>query len=521
MVLDAARVRTALSNGEFMPFFQPVVEMRSRRLVGFEVLARWCDPDGGVILPDAFVPGAERDGWLSELTGQLLYQAFTDIKCAPEHLLLAFNISAYQLHDRHLPKQIRNAAKAAGFALDRLSLELTESALVEDFERAREVAGDLKSMGCRLALDDFGIGFSSLRTLQDLPFDILKVDRSFVQSMTMSKESRKIVAAVVGLGQSLGITTVAEGIATEEQDAMLLWLGCDYGQGWLFGEAVPAKALPETMAALQERKMQRPAGGMPSRHSVSEFDRAPAMRLAQLRAVYDGAPVGLAFLDRDLRYVTLNRRLADMNGAAVEEHLGRTVKEMIPEIYPLVEPFIRRALDGESIPGVEIERPASGPNGGKTLLLSYEPARDEAGEVVGVSVALADVTAMRAAEKSCREVEEHFRSLLDLNPQIPWIIDSEGRALDVSERWMAATGREVDSWRGFGWLDSLHPDDVAHTREVLSQSLQSGEPIDVKYRVRPAGGEWTWKRARGWPRRDAQGGIPYWYGILEESEADT
>ena len=330
------------------------------------------------------------------------------------------------------------------------------------------------------------------------------------------------MAAVVGLGQSLGITTVAEGIATEEQDAILLWLGCDYGQGWLFGEPVPAQALPETMAALQERKTPRPAqAGMPPRHSVSEFDRAPAMRLAQLRAVYDGAPVGLAFLDRDLRYVTLNRRLADMNGAAVEEHLGRTVKEMIPEIYPLVEPFIRRALNGESIPGVEVEKPGTGPEGGKTLLLSYEPARDEAGEVVGVSVALADVTAMRAAEKSCREVEEHFRSLLDLNPQIPWIIDSEGRALDVSERWMAATGREVDSWRGFGWLDSLHPDDVAHTREVLSRSLQSGEPIDVKYRVRPAGGEWTWKRARGWPRRDAQGGIPYWYGILEESEADT
>jgi len=522
MMLDATRVSTALSNGEFVPFFQPVVEIRSRRLVGFEVLARWSDPVHGVILPDAFVPAAEKDGWISDLTAQLLYRAFVDIESASSELLLAINISAHQLHDRELPKQIRDAAKAAGFALDRLTLELTESALVEDFESARAVASELKAMGCRLALDDFGIGFSSLRTLQDLPFDILKVDRSFVESMTTNKESRKIVAAVLGLGQSLGITTVAEGISTEEQDEMLLWLGCDYGQGWLFGEPVPAGALPDAVAAIPARRIPRFAQpGMPSRQSASGLDRAPAMRLAQLRAVYDGAPVGLAFLDRDMRYVTLNQRLADMNGVPMEAYVGRTVKEMIPGMFPLVEPFIRRALGGESIPGVEIERPMSEPNGGRTLLLSYEPVWDEAGDVVGVSVALSDVTAIRLAERSRRETEEHFRHLLDLNPQIPWILDAEGRALDVSERWEAETGRELGSWKGFGWLDSLHPDDVARTKAVLVDSLGSGRPMDVKYRVRPAGGEWTWKRARGWPRYDAEGKIRYWYGILEQSEPDA
>ena len=111
--------------------------------------------------------------------------------------------------------------------------------------------------------------------------------------------------------------------------------------------------------------------------------------------------------------------------------------------------------------------------------------------------------------------------MLDLNPQIPWILDAEGRALDVSERWEAETGRELGSWKGFGWLDSLHPDDVARTKAVLVDSLGSGRPMDVKYRVRPTGGEWTWKRARGWPRYDAEGKIRYWYGILEQSEPDA
>ncbi len=520
MMLDAIRVEAALANGEFIPFFQPLVAIRTGELVGFEVLARWNDPIHGLICPSEFIPAAESNGWISELTKQLLRQAFGAMKALPHPLQLAFNIAAMQLHDRALPKLISDLASEAGFPLQCVCLELTESALVWDTEVARKVARELKEAGCELALDDFGTGYSSLSSLQSLPFDVLKVDRSFIGSMTTSKESRKIVAAVVGLGQSLGIATVAEGIETKEQDEMLLWLGCDQGQGWLYGRPVPAADLSGVVAAKRERKPLRHAvEGMQHRHSLSEYDLLPATRLAQLRAVYDGAPVGLAFLDREMRYVTLNRRLAEMNGPPMEAHLGRTVEEMIPGMYRIVAPFIQRALAGESVL-VEVEKPASEPNGGRTILLSYEPARDEAGEVVGVSVSLVDMTALRLAEKSRDEAEEHFRHLLDLNPQIPWILDSEGQALDVSHKWEAATGRQWGSWKGYGWLDSLHPDDVAHTKEVVNACLKSGKPMDVRYRVKPEGGEWTWMRARGWPRRDSAGNIRYWYGVLENVEAE-
>jgi PAS domain S-box-containing protein len=257
---------------------------------------------------------------------------------------------------------------------------------------------------------------------------------------------------------------------------------------------------------------------MQHRRSLSEFDVLPTTRLAQLRAVYDGAPVGLAFLDREMRYVTLNRRLAEMNGPPMSAHLGRTVKEMIPGMYPIVEPFIRQALAGEPVLA-EVEKPASEPNGGRTILLSYEPARDEAGEVVGVSVSLVDMTALRTAEKLRDEAEEHVRHMMDLNPEIPWILDAEGRALDVSRKWEAATGMQLGSWKGYGWLDSVHPDDVEHTKEVLFASVRSGTPGDVLYRVKPEGGEWTWMRARGWARCDEAGNVLYWYGTLEKSEA--
>jgi EAL domain-containing protein (putative c-di-GMP-specific phosphodiesterase class I) len=128
-----------------------------------------------------------------------------------------------------LPDQIRDAAETACFPLDRLSIEITESALVDNVERAQEITVKLKAMGCKLAMDDFGTGYSSLLHLQSFPFDVLKIDRSFVHSMTNTREARKIVAAIVGLGRSLDLVTIAEGVETEEQSEMLLRLGCRLG----------------------------------------------------------------------------------------------------------------------------------------------------------------------------------------------------------------------------------------------------------------------------------------------------
>ena len=171
-MLDAIRVEAALANGEFIPFFQPVIAMRSGELIGFEVLARWNDPVHGIIGPDDFIPAAERDGWISELTAQLLRQAFSAVAALPQRVQLAFNIAALQLHDPALPKLISDLASEVGFPLQSVCLELTESALVWDSEVACQIAHALKELGCELALDDFGTGYSSLSILQSLPFDV-------------------------------------------------------------------------------------------------------------------------------------------------------------------------------------------------------------------------------------------------------------------------------------------------------------------------------------------------------------
>jgi len=200
-----------------------------------------------------------------------------------------------------------------------------------------------------------------------------------------------------------------------------------------------------------------------------------------------------------------------MNGRPMAEHLGRTVEEMIPDFFPQVEPYIQRALQGEAIPGVELTKPAIGGNEARSVLLSYEPARDEAGEVVGVSVALVDLTPIRRAEEARRESEQHFRHMIEIVPQIPWIIDAEGRALDVSQRWLEISGMAEEHWRGFGWLEALHPDDRQPTIDAMHRAFETGEPINVVYRVRSSASDpWKWMRSRG----SARGGCGWESDLL-------
>lgn len=387
MLIHLNDVRQALEKEALVPCFQPIIELRTGRLAGFEVLARWEHPDYGLILPENFISLAEQNGFIGLLTRQILTKAFLAANLLPKPLFLAVNISPIQLHHLSLPQQIRNLAEEHLFPLKQLMVEITESALVNNLERARKIAVEIKEMGCQLALDDFGTGYSSLHHLRALPFEKLKVDRSFVQSMTRERESRKIVAAVVGLAYSLDMVTVAEGVETEEQAAMLLGLGCELGQGWLFGCALAAEYLPAMIAA----PPRMPCTSLTAHRcsiALSSRDVLPAQRLAQLQAIYEGTPVGLCFLDKNLRYVSVNQRLANMNGPPVEAHVGRPVCEVIPAVFPLLEPYLHRALRGEVISKVEFPRPAQT---GQSVLVSYQPVLDEAEEVIGISVTAVDV----------------------------------------------------------------------------------------------------------------------------------
>ena len=171
---DSGNLRRALENGEFFPYFQPLVALATGKLHGFEVLARWKHPNLGMISPDAFIPMAESNGLIGEVSSQILRNAFEAFALHGKDLRLAFNISPLQLKDLTLPKRIRQIAEDAGFPLECATVEITESAMAEDMAAARSISADFKAMGCDIALDDFGTGYSSLYHLKSLPFDELK-----------------------------------------------------------------------------------------------------------------------------------------------------------------------------------------------------------------------------------------------------------------------------------------------------------------------------------------------------------
>jgi diguanylate cyclase (GGDEF)-like protein len=233
-------LRAAIGGDEIRPYYQPVIDLKTRRIVGFESLGRWRHPVSGLISPETFVPLAEELGLLNAVSGQLFGDACRDAVTWPEDISLSFNFSPSQLNDRKFADAVLTVLADARLPAHRLEVEITESAIVADLEATRHALQSLRNAGARVVIDDFGTGYSSLYHLYELRFDKLKIDRRFVQGLTTSGESQVFMRAIVGLSKGLNLSVTAEGIETEAQAAAALHHGVQYGQGFLFGRAVPA-----------------------------------------------------------------------------------------------------------------------------------------------------------------------------------------------------------------------------------------------------------------------------------------
>ena len=255
----AQDLRLAVGAGEIIPHFQPIVDLASGDLVGFEALARWVHPSRGLISPDTFIPIAEDIGVIDAITYAMLRAACIAARDWPPSLSVSVNVSPLQLKDPWLASRLLAILTETGFAPGRLIIEVTENALIEDMPLTQAIFASLQDSGVRIALDDFGKGYSSLYHLRELRFDQLKIDRSFVHSLGCS-ESAKIVAAITGLGKSLGMPVTAEGVETSEEAGALRALGCETAQGFLFGKAVGAEetiVLLNQIAARKFRHLRR------------------------------------------------------------------------------------------------------------------------------------------------------------------------------------------------------------------------------------------------------------------------
>jgi diguanylate cyclase (GGDEF)-like protein len=242
-------IRFGLEHGQFVPHFEPQVDLSTGKIVGFEVLARWIHPLSGTIGPDVFIPVAEEIGLIGRLSEQVIGEALRQAASWDPEVKISVNISPFQFADGWLAQRIVKTLAETGFPAERLVIEITESSLFADLELARSIVTSLKNQGIRLALDDFGTGFSSLAHLRSLPFDIIKIDRSFVTNIDVKRESSAIVRAVTTLAGALQVPVCVEGIENEETYRTVVRLGCQIGQGWYFGKPMPASDARELLDA--------------------------------------------------------------------------------------------------------------------------------------------------------------------------------------------------------------------------------------------------------------------------------
>ena len=233
-------LRAALQRDEFQPYYQPIRDVASGRVVVFEALLRWNHPQRGLIAPINFIPLAEETGLIVQLGEFVLRSACTDAATWPDDVDVAVNLSPVQFRNPNLIASVTAALTVSGLPARRLELEITESVLLQNSEATLTTLHELRAMGVRISLDDFGTGYSSLSYLRSFPFDKIKIDRSFVSELATREDSMAIIRAVTGLGRSLGIVTTAEGVENDAQLELLRREGCTQAQGYLFSKPRPA-----------------------------------------------------------------------------------------------------------------------------------------------------------------------------------------------------------------------------------------------------------------------------------------
>ena len=247
-------LRKALAAREFELHYQPLIDLATNAITGFEALIRWHHPDKGLLAPDAFIPLAEELGLINPIGEWVMQEACTTAAKWPNHLRVAVNLSPIQFRSPGLVRCIAQALAMSGLSPDRLELEITESTLLEDSEAMLAILYQLRELGVCVAIADFGTGYSSLNYLQRFPFDRIKIDRSFIKDITEGTGSLNIVRAVTALAKGLGMAATAEGVETMEQRRTIASEGCAEMQGFLFSKAIPADEIEQLLRSSHGRQ---------------------------------------------------------------------------------------------------------------------------------------------------------------------------------------------------------------------------------------------------------------------------
>ena len=444
----------ALEQGHIWPAFQPVTDMNTGNISGFEVLARWSDPEMGDISPVVFIPRLEQHNLIEAFSDALMTQACHMAANWPGKFSLAFNVSPLQLAATSFAQKLMDIAYKTRFPLNRIEIEVTESSLFSDTDHAYARLNELDKLGIKIGIDDFGTGYSNLARLEAFPFHKIKVDARFVRNLDRDPAKRRIAAAVIGLGQSLGITTVAEGIETEAAEAILQNYGCDLGQGWLYGKGEPGE-----QARLRLWKQ----------HSFNHLEKkpldfSPFQRLHQINSIYNQVPVGLCFLDTDLRYVRTNERFASIHGLTPAELRGKSLYDILQgeQLKQSLAALERTRYSDDACEENYIFL-------GKHIKILHSRIFDDGGECIGFSIFSIDMTEENRIKRQVIEERDYANAILDSLPDIFYHYDKNAQLKRWNQNLEKVTGYTSEELEQFNPLNFV-PD---NQRESLTKAVFS------------------------------------------------
>ncbi|CAN5371721.1 hypothetical protein BH09ACT8_BH09ACT8_05340 [soil metagenome] len=498
------RLREALHSRAICAYFQPIVSLADQHILGFEVLARWNDPVRGVISPAEFIPTADEHGMLDELLDQLMREAFTAASQWPHDVFLGFNVAPSQLLNPHLVTRVKAAANDCHFPLTRVHIEVTESALMRDMARAEKTLQDFIDQGCMIAMDDFGTGYSSLAWLSALPFSKIKIDIQFVSAMHHHRQSRKIVAAIIGLGQSLGLAVVAEGVETTAQVDLLARMGCQLAQGYLYSRPVPA----DQVAALITPGAE-PAAGSAAHPTQMSLE----VRALQLADLYNSEQTAIAFTDPSGTVIAASAAFTELMAGSKSPIVGQRIFDLITFTPEMLAELRAGDLLNRTFPTFECRTHRGG-----QALIAVRPLRDEDHELMGLTVMCIDITGPRGDEPASAVPSTSPPGSIGADDRYSWQLGDHGSVLSVGQgaEEVSADADPGDHVAlGTGWVDFVHPDDLGEALRGHAEAIATGEPYDVDLRLHGGDGKYQWFRVHNVPQRGAQDAMVRWHGHCE------
>jgi diguanylate cyclase (GGDEF)-like protein/PAS domain S-box-containing protein len=463
------RLRQAIELGALSLHYQPVVTLPTGQVTGVEALARWDDSELGSVPPDAFIPLAEQTGLIVDLGRCVLEAACREAAgwpVGPAGLAptVAVNVSPVQLAQRSFLDDVTGALASSRLAPERLCLEITETAAITDLPATAARLAELRELGVRLALDDFGAGHSSLTLLRRLPVHLVKIDRSFVQRVTRDTADAVLVRLVLEAAHSLGRRVCAEGVETLEQAQQLVAMGCDAAQGWLFGR--PQAASSQLARLLGDRSATVPV--------------APEDDGALLPLGGNDELVLVTTADRVITYVSASS--VAMLGWLPQEVVGTAVSD---HLHPDEQ---ARAAAGEQLAtlytdGTAVHRVRHRDGTVRWLESTTRRLHDEDGAVREVLSVSRDVTSAVAAQRALSDSEAMFRHAFDDAPIGMALTSLDGAFLRVNKAFAALVGTTNEDLRALRVQDITHPDDLA-ADEANVTALQDGREVVQEVRKR-------------------------------------